>query len=76
MASLGFEDMVIYFDEQTPYELINFVQPDILVKGSDYNAEDIVGYDIVKAKWEEIKTLYFIEGFTSTGIINKIKEKG
>jgi len=48
------------------------VQPDYLVKGSDYNAEDIVGYDIVKAKGGEIVTLDFIEGFSSTGIINKI----
>lgn len=72
LASLGFVDMVIYFGEQTPYELIDFVQPDILVKGSDYNAEDIVGYDIVKAKGGEIKTLDFLEGFSSTGIIKKI----
>lgn len=75
LASLGFVDMVIYFGEQTPYDLIDFVQPDILVKGSDYNAEDIVGYDIVKDKGGEIKTLDFIEGFSSTGIINKIKSE-
>jgi len=72
LASLGFIDMVIFFDEETPYDLINFIQPDVLVKGSDYNAEDIVGYDIVKAKGGEIITLDFIEGFSSTGIINKI----
>ncbi len=72
LASLGFVDMVIYFGEQTPYELIDFVKPDILVKGSDYQAEDIVGYDIVKAKGGEIKTLDFLEGFSSTGIIKKI----
>ncbi|RUT77719.1 D-glycero-beta-D-manno-heptose 1-phosphate adenylyltransferase [Ancylomarina longa] len=72
LASLGFVDMIILFGEQTPYDLINFVQPDILVKGSDYKAEDIVGYDIVKAKGGEIKTLDFIEGFSSTSIIDKI----
>jgi len=72
LASLGYIDMIIFFGEQTPYDLINFVQPDILVKGSDYNAEDIVGYNIVKGKGGEIKTLDFIEGFSSTGIINKI----
>ncbi|MDE5419253.1 D-glycero-beta-D-manno-heptose 1-phosphate adenylyltransferase [Labilibaculum sp. DW002] len=72
LASLGFIDMVVFFDEETPYDLIKFIQPDILVKGSDYNAEDIVGYDIVKAKGGEIITLDFIEGFSSTGIINKI----
>ena len=76
LASFGFVDMVIFFGEQTPYELIKFVQPDILVKGSDYKAEDIVGYDVVKAKGGEIKTLDFIEGFSSTGIINKIIASG
>jgi len=72
LASMGFIDMVVFFDEETPYDLIKFVQPDVLVKGSDYNAEDIVGYDIVKAKGGEIITLDFIEGFSSTGIIKKI----
>lgn len=72
LASLGFIEMVVFFDEETPYELIKFVQPDYLVKGSDYNAEEIVGYDIVKAKGGEIITLDFIEGFSSTNIINKI----
>jgi rfaE bifunctional protein nucleotidyltransferase chain/domain len=75
LASLGFVDMVILFEEDTPYNLIDFVQPDILVKGSDYQAEDIVGYDIVKAKGGEIKTLDFIEGFSSTGIIKKIQRE-
>lgn len=73
LASLGFVDLIVFFDEQTPYELIQFVQPDILVKGSDYKAEEIVGYDIVKAKGGKIRTLDFIEGFSSTGIIKKIK---
>ncbi|MDQ2179639.1 D-glycero-beta-D-manno-heptose 1-phosphate adenylyltransferase [Marinifilum sp. D714] len=76
LASLGFIDMVILFEEDTPYNLIDFVQPDVLVKGSDYKAEDIVGYDIVKAKGGEIKTLDFIEGFSSTGIIKKIQQEG
>lgn len=75
LASLAYVDMVILFGEQTPYELIKYVQPDILVKGSDYNAEDIVGYDIVKAKGGEIKTLDFLEGFSSTKIIDKIKSE-
>ncbi|WP_421920961.1 D-glycero-beta-D-manno-heptose 1-phosphate adenylyltransferase [Marinifilum sp.] len=76
LASLGYVDIVILFEEDTPYNLIDFVQPDVLVKGSDYNAEDIVGYDIVKAKGGEIKTLDFIEGFSSTGIIKKIQQEG
>jgi len=75
LACLSFVDMVILFEEETPYELIKYIQPDILVKGSDYNAEDIVGYDIVKSKGGEIKTLDFLEGFSSTKIIDKIKNE-
>ena len=73
LASFEFIDAVILFEEDTPYELIKHVQPDYLVKGSDYNPEDIVGYDIVKAKEGEVKTLDFVEGFSSTSIIEKIK---
>ncbi len=73
LAAFGFVDLVILFDEETPYDLINFIQPDILVKGNDYKPEDIVGYDILKAKGGEIKTLDFIDGFSSTSIIEKIQ---
>lgn len=73
LASFEFVDKVIFFSEDTPYELIKFIQPDILVKGNDYKVEDIVGYDILKAKGGEIKTLDFIDGFSSTSIIEKIK---
>lgn len=74
LASLRFVDAIVLFDEDTPYELIKKVQPDILVKGSDYKAEDIVGYDIVKAKGGEIRTLELVEGYSTTRIIEKIKK--
>ena len=74
LASLGFIDAVVLFDEDTPYELIKLVQPDVLVKGSDYKAEDIVGYDIVKAKGGEIVTIDFLEGYSTTSIENKIRQ--
>ncbi len=73
MASLHFVNVVILFDEDTPYELIKKVQPDVLVKGSDYKVEDIVGYDIVKAKGGEIVTIDFIEGYSTSSIIEKLK---
>ena len=60
IASLGFVDAVVLFGEQTPYELIKLVQPDVLVKGSDYKPEDIVGFDIVTAKGGSVKTIDFI----------------
>jgi rfaE bifunctional protein nucleotidyltransferase chain/domain len=73
LAAFGFADLIILFHEETPYDLIKFIQPDILVKGNDYNPEDIVGYDILKAKGGEIKTLDFLDGFSSTSIIDKIQ---
>ncbi|MDP1726480.1 MAG: D-glycero-beta-D-manno-heptose 1-phosphate adenylyltransferase [Bacteroidota bacterium] len=74
IASLAFVDAVVLFDEPTPLALIELVQPDILVKGSDYKPEDIVGYDIVTAKGGSVKTIDFIEGYSSSLIIKKIKE--
>ena len=67
-------DHIVLFDEDTPYELIKSVQPDVLVKGADYNPEDIVGYDIVKAKGGEVVTISFVEGFSTTSTIEKMKE--
>jgi rfaE bifunctional protein nucleotidyltransferase chain/domain len=73
LASMHFVDAIVLFDQDTPHELIKLVQPDVLVKGSDYKAEDIVGYDIVKAKGVEIVTIDFLEGYSTTAIENKIK---
>jgi len=73
LAGFEFVDAVILFDEQTPYELIKLIQPDVLVKGSDYQPENIVGYDIVKAKKGEIQTIDFLPGFSTSLIEKKIK---
>jgi rfaE bifunctional protein nucleotidyltransferase chain/domain len=72
MASLEFVDAVVLFDEPTPYHLIHIVQPDVLVKGKDYNAEDVVGYDIVTAKGGIVETIDLVEGYSTTSIIQKI----
>lgn len=74
IAALAFVDAVVIFQESTPYELIKTVQPDVLVKGSDYKPEDIVGYDIVTAKDGEIITINFLPGYSTTLIEKKIKE--
>ena len=74
LASMLFVDAVVLFDEDTPYELIKSVQPNILVKGSDYKEEDIVGYDIVKSNGGSIKTIDFLEGYSTTSIIEKLKD--
>lgn len=73
LASLQFVSAVILFDQETPYELIKAVQPDILAKGADYKPEDIVGYDIVKAKGGKVVTIDLVEGHSTTGIISKMK---
>lgn len=72
LSSLIFIDTVVLFEEDTPYELIKLIQPDILVKGSDYKPEDIVGYDIVKSKDGEIITIDLTAGFSTTSILNKL----
>ncbi len=73
LSALAFVDAVTLFDEETPYELIKLVQPDVLVKGSDYKPENIVGYDVVMAKDGEVKTIDYIEGYSTSGIEKKIK---
>ncbi len=75
LAALAFVDAVVLFDEDTPYELIQHIQPDVLVKGADYKPENIVGYDIVKAKNGTVETLDFIDGYSTSAIENKILSK-
>ena len=72
LAALEYVDYIIYFDEDTPYELINKVKPDFLIKGSDYKPEDIVGFDILKKYDGKVKTIDFIEGYSTSKIIDKI----
>lgn len=67
-------DAIVLFDEDTPYELIKFVQPDVLVKGDDYKPEQIVGYDIVTARGGKVMTIPFVQGFSTTGLIEKMKK--
>ena len=73
LAGLESVDYIILFDEETPYELIKFIQPDVLVKGDDYKPEDIVGYDIVKAKGGQVISVPLVQGFSTTALINKLK---
>ena len=72
LSALQFIDAVVFFDEDTPYELIKQVQPDILVKGNDYKPEKIVGYDIVTAKGGKVLTIDLVEGFSTTNIIKRL----
>ena len=73
MAALQCVSAVVLFNEETPYDLIKLVQPDVLVKGSDYQPENIVGYDIVKAKGGMVKTIDFLPGYSTSAIEKRIK---
>jgi D-beta-D-heptose 7-phosphate kinase/D-beta-D-heptose 1-phosphate adenosyltransferase len=70
LASLDMIDYVSLFDEETPYELIKLIQPDVLVKGGDWEKEDVVGVDIAK----ETHSIPYIQGISTTEIIEKIKK--
>lgn len=74
LSSLQFVDMVVLFDEDTPLELISSLIPDVLVKGSDYLAENIVGAEVVKKNGGEVKTIDFVSGYSTSRIIEKIKK--
>ncbi len=71
LAALDAVDFVTIFSEDTPYELIKALKPDILVKGGDYEGKEVVGSDIAK----EVRLVDFVEGRSTTSIIKNIKEK-
>ena len=73
LAALQFVDAVILFDEETPKELISFLIPDILVKGSDYSIDQIVGADVVLNNGGRVETMDFVAGYSTSKIIEKIK---
>lgn len=73
MAGFSFIDLVVLFGQDTPLELISLIKPDVLVKGGDYKAEEIVGYDVVKRNKGQVVTITFLEGYSTTSIVNKMK---
>lgn len=75
LSAMGFIDYVVIFGEDTPYELIKQIQPDVLVKGGDYKPEEVVGRDIVEARGGRLELISFVEGKSTTNIINKIHQK-
>lgn len=81
LSALGFVDMVLLFDNDTPLELIQALKPDVLVKGADYDPDEtdtrskkyIVGSDVVKAYGGKVRAISLVDGFSTTGIINRMK---
>lgn len=72
LASLSFVGAVVLFDEPTPYNLIEYIQPDVLIKGADYDPKEIVGYNIVIAKGGEVKTVELLPGYSTTILEQRI----
>lgn len=72
LAALGVVNYVCLFDEDTPYELIRALVPDILVKGADWSVGDIVGKDIVEAAGGAVHTIEFLPNRSTSSIIQKI----
>ena len=70
LAALEVVDYVVIFDEDTPYELIKAIKPHTLVKGGDYKGKEVVGQDIA----DELKLVEFLDGKSSTQIIEKIQK--
>jgi len=73
LASMQFVDAVILFEEDTPLNLITQISPEILVKGGDYELNQIVGHDVVLKQGGQVKIIPFLEGYSSTKIIARIK---
>lgn len=75
LAALFFVDAIVLFGEDTPLNLITELLPDVLVKGADYAVENIVGGKEVIANGGDVKTIDFVEGYSSTSIIQKIRNQ-
>ncbi|MDD6572627.1 MAG: D-glycero-beta-D-manno-heptose 1-phosphate adenylyltransferase [Thermoflexaceae bacterium] len=73
LAEMEFIDYVVLFEEDTPYNLITRVKPDILVKGGDYQPDNIVGADFVRSMGGSVEVIPFVEGKSTTNIINAMK---
>jgi len=82
IAALGFVDLVLFFDEQTPIHLIKELLPDVLVKGADYDPNEtdpnskkyIVGSDLIKANGGKVIAIPLVDGYSTTSILAKGKK--
>jgi D-beta-D-heptose 7-phosphate kinase/D-beta-D-heptose 1-phosphate adenosyltransferase len=73
LAALACVDRVVLFDEDTPLQLITLLEPDILVKGGDYKLNEIVGKEIVEARGGRVLALPFLDGYSTSVLIGRIR---
>ena len=76
LSALGCVDLAVVFDEDTPHALISRVQPDVLVKGADWGADQIVGRDVVEARGGRVVRVELAEGFSTTNLIARSRARG
>ena len=74
LASLQFVDAIVFFYDETPHKLIETLVPDVLSKGGDYKVTEIAGHEVVLENGGEVILVPFIDGFSSTNIVEKIKQ--
>jgi rfaE bifunctional protein, domain II len=72
LAALASVDAVVLFDEDTPLDLITALQPDVLVKGSDYTLDSVVGADVVLARGGRVYLAQLVDGCSTTGLVKKM----
>ena len=73
LSALEFVDAVVLFDEETPIKLIETIKPDVITKGGDYTAKNVVGNEVVSQKSGEVVIIPLTQGYSTTSILNKIK---
>ena len=73
LAALRCVDAVVIFEEDTPLELITALQPDVVATGGDWKPEQIVGADLVKARGGEVRSLKLVDGFSTTALVERIR---
>ena len=74
LAALASVDAVVVFDEETPFEIISALQPDVLVKGADWGADAIVGRDVVEARGGKVVRIALAPGYSTTSIVERIRQ--
>ena len=75
LAAIEFIDAVILFNDDTPYDLINILKPDVLTKGGDYKKNDIVGNQLINKEQGEVVIIPLTKGYSTTSILEKIKNE-
>ena len=75
LAALRCVDAVVVFDEQTPHAIISAIQPDVLVKGSDWGPDNIVGRDVVEARGGRVVRVQLSEGLSTTELIGRVRRE-